>query len=172
VADREGEPAVNPQREQFLRAGPSRGSDETIGETPGVARATPIDSERFDERYAASGATASLAVEAEALGTDYQVNGYATIEQVDEMGRQLHLGPDSILLDLGAGCGWPGLYLADRLGCAVISTDPIASGIQVARRRALADGLHGRSLVIQANAIDLPLRSASVDAVVHTDLMC
>ena len=143
-----------------------------IGETPGVARATLIDSERFDERYAASGATAPLAVEAEALGTNYQVNGYATIEQVDEMGRQLHLGPGRILLDLGAGCGWPGLYLADRLGCAVISADPVASGIEVARRRALVDGLEGRSLAMQANAIDLPFRSASVDAVVHTDLMC
>jgi 2-polyprenyl-3-methyl-5-hydroxy-6-metoxy-1,4-benzoquinol methylase len=130
------------------------------------------DDERFRERYSASGAAALLAVEAEAVGSDYQANGFTTITQADELGRALRLRPGQVLLDVGAGCGWPGLYLASRHGCAVISADPIAEGVRVARQRAVADGLTGRSSALCAAAEALPLRRSSVDAVVHTDLLC
>ena len=130
------------------------------------------DVERFAERYAVSGADPILAVEAETLGSDYRANGYTTVEQADELGELLELGPGRVLLDVGAGCGWPGLYLAKRLGCSVMTMDPVAEGIAVAKARTESDSTADRGWVAVADAIDLPLRRRSVDAVVHTDLLC
>ena len=113
-----------------------------------------------------------LAAELEALGTDYQANGYTTRSQADELGRQLAVGPGQVLLDIGAGCGWPGLYLAGTSGCGVISVDPVAEGIAATRKRAAADGLADRSAQILGSATELPLHSRSIDAVVHTDVLC
>ena len=137
-----------------------------------MAKMTADERDRFGKRYAASGAEASLAVEAEALGSDFQANGYTTIDQAEALGALLELRPGQVLLDIGAGCGWPGLHLANRHGCAVVSLDPVAEGISVAARRALADGIADRGWAIRANADPLPLRPGSVDAVIHTDLLC
>jgi cyclopropane fatty-acyl-phospholipid synthase-like methyltransferase len=130
------------------------------------------DDERFAERYRNSGADAALTAEFEALGSDYQANGYTTITEADELGRVLGLGPGQVLADLGAGCGWPGLYLARTHGCAVVSIDPVAEGLAVAGRRAERDGLSEQAWTLQAHADALGLRPGSVDAVVHTDVLC
>ena len=130
------------------------------------------DVERFAERYAVSGADPIVAAETEALGSDYRANGYTTMEQADELGDLLGLGPGQLLLDVGAGCGWPGLYLATRHGCAVVSMDPVAEGIAVAEDRSRRDAIAERSWTVVADAVHIPLDSRSVDAVVHTDLLC
>ena len=130
------------------------------------------DSERFAERYALTGAQAQLAVEREALGADYQGNGYTTIAQADELGRVCELGADRVLADIGAGCGWPGLYLASRYGCLTVSVDRVQEGVDVAARRAAKEGLSDTSFAVCGDATHLPLRSWSVDAVIHTDLIC
>ena len=137
-----------------------------------MASRSADDSERFAERYTVMGAPAALAVETEALGSDYQANGYTTIEQADELGRVCGLAPGQVLVDVGSGCGWPGLYLALKHGCASITIDRVAAGVEVSARRAIRDGQERTSLAIQADATALPLRSASVDVVLHTDLLC
>ncbi|NIR39113.1 MAG: methyltransferase domain-containing protein [Actinobacteria bacterium] len=130
------------------------------------------DIERFRQRYRISHEEALLAAERAALGSDYGGNGYTTMEQAEEIGRRLALGPADVLLDIGAGCGWPGLHLASTLGCAVISTDPIPEGMVVARRRSIADRIDDRSWAVSAGAEAIPLRPGSVDAVIHTDVLC
>jgi len=130
------------------------------------------DVERFKQRYAVTGDETLLKVEREALGTDYQATAYTTSDQADEMGNDLRLGPGQLLLDIGAGCGWPGLYLAKEYLCAVVSVDLALAGVHVARERSQRDGLSGRSSAVQASADAIPLRSRSVDAIVHADAMC
>lgn len=130
------------------------------------------ETERFGERYALSGVDAIVAAEKEALGSDYQANGYTTRKQADELGRHLELGPGRVLLDIGAGCGWPGLYLARKHQCAVISLDPVAEGGAVAGARVLTDRLQTRAWAVRAAAQHLPIRPRSVDAVVHSDVLC
>jgi SAM-dependent methyltransferase len=170
-----GGPAVNPMLAPLLSsATPSSPTSRTDGRFPecDVSPAHDEEFERFGERYARSGVDAIVAVEMEALGSDYQANGYTTRDQADELGRVLELDPGRVLLDIGAGCGWPGLYLAQKHRCAVISLDPVAEGVAVARTRALADGCETRAWAVQGAAEHLPIRPRSVDAVVHSDVLC
>jgi ubiquinone/menaquinone biosynthesis C-methylase UbiE len=131
-----------------------------------------VDNKSFGNGYAIARDPVFGSAEMESLGTDYQADGYTTRSQADEIGQDLALGPGGLLLDVGAGCGFPGLYLAKRHGCAVISLDPVAEGGQVARQRAISDGLSERSWAIQADAESIPLPSRSVDAVVQADVLC
>ncbi len=131
-----------------------------------------LDSERFAERHEASGRSGPLAVEREALGSDYRATGYTTRAQADELGRLLDLRPGRLLVDVGAGCGWPGLYLADTFGCSVVSTDPVPEGAVAARDRIVADGLQDRAISAIATGDDLAVRNGSVDAIVHSDVLC
>lgn len=130
------------------------------------------DNERFRVRYATSGDAALLAAEAEALGTDYRANGYTTMAQAAEIARELMLEPGQLLVDIGAGCGWPGLYLAAKHSCAVISLDPVVEGVEVGKQRIAADGLGELVWPVCASGDALPLRSRSVDAVIHVDVLC
>lgn len=131
-----------------------------------------LDTERFEQRFESSRAAGPLATELEALGSDYGATGYTTRAQADQLGAVLGLGPGKVLLDIGAGCGWPGLYLATTFGCSVISTDPIAEGATAARDRLVHDGLRSRALAVVASGEQPPIRSGSVDAVVHSDVTC
>ena len=111
-------------------------------------------------------------VERRALGSDFGADGYATRTEVDELARILRLGPGQRLLDVGAGQGWPGLYLARETGCTAIVTDVPFDGLAAASRRADRDGIAKRAWAIVAGGDRLPLRPASVDAVIHTDVLC
>ena len=129
------------------------------------------DTERFSERYRID-ADVMLTLEREALGSDYRANGYTTRTQADRMGELLGLEPGHHLLDVGAGCGWPGLYLADRHRCTVVSTDPVGEGSDAARARIAADALVGRAAVVRAGGEALPFAGSSFDAVVSVDVFC
>ena len=122
--------------------------------------------------YAASAHPVAREVELRTLGSDFGANGYATLAEVDELADILALGPGRRLLDVGAGQGWPGLYLARQTGCDVVLTDVPLEGPAAARRRAASDGTSSRAWALVARGEALPLRRARVDAVVHTDVLC
>ena len=137
-----------------------------------VSRASNDPTERFSDRYLASSAAALLAAEREVLGSDYQANGYTTLVQAEQIGEALDLGSGDRLLDLGSGCGFPGLYLADRFGCSLATLDPVASGAITAANRAARDGLGDRHLAAIGLGAQLPFRDRVFDAIVHVDVMC
>ena len=130
------------------------------------------EAQRFAQRYTISGSPALLDAEMEVLGSNYEANGYTTRTQAELLGERLGLTAEDRLLDLGAGCGWPGLYLAKLHGCAVVSVDPVGEGLPVAVRRARLDGLAHRQASVRANGDSLPFKAGSFDAVVHTDVVC
>jgi sarcosine/dimethylglycine N-methyltransferase len=115
---------------------------------------------------------ALIDAELETLGSDYQANGYTTIGQAQELGRRLGLAAGDTLLDVGSGCGFPGLYLAAEHGCRLITADPVSEGAAVAITRAERDDMATRHAAIVASGTDLPFLSGSVDGVVHTDVLC
>ena len=128
--------------------------------------------ERFTDRYRLCCSPSWLAVETDVLGADYGSTGYTTRTQADELARHLRLGPGDLLADVGAGSGWPGLYLATTTGCRVVGTDLPADGLRRARDRAHATHGVGRAAYVVASGRWQPLRSAAFDAVVHTDVLC
>ena len=87
---------------------------------------------QFSERYATPSAAVSHDIERRVIGAVWGVNGYTTLNQADEIGRLLHLGPSRLLLDVGTGRGWPGLHLAQTTGCTVVGTDMPIEGLEVA----------------------------------------
>lgn len=124
----------------------------------------------FRERYAAAPTGSTRAVERIVIGTDWGANGYTTRDQADRLGHLLDLEPDRRLLDVGSGRGWPGLYLAARTGADVVLTDLPIEGLRLALQRAEQEQLPASAIVASGNA--LPLRPASFDAIVHTDVLC
>jgi cyclopropane fatty-acyl-phospholipid synthase-like methyltransferase len=106
------------------------------------------------------------------LGADFGGNGYTTVEQARLLGERLNLGPDSRLLDIGAGRGWPGLYLAQTTGCAVVLTDLPQEAMRRAQERARKEALGERTAAVVASARRLPFRQETFDAIVHADVLC
>ena len=128
--------------------------------------------ERFSERYGTAWTDASRRAEQAVIGGDWGANGYTTAAQADVLAEALALAPTTRLLDLGAGRGWPGLYLAQRTGCEVVCTDVPVEGLRAAVARARVEGLSARSAAVVASARQLPFRAVGFDAIVHTDVLC
>jgi methylase of polypeptide subunit release factors len=106
------------------------------------------------------------------IGSNWGANGYTTLAQADRLGDVLRLDAGTRLLDLGAGRGWPGLYLAHRTRCSVVLTDIPFDALRLALERAEHEDLSHAAAAVVASARALPFAGASFDAVVHTDVLC
>lgn len=137
-----------------------------------AVREEVLAQERYRERYGPDVSPAELEVEREVLGGDYGGNGYTTLAQADQLAAVLALGPEDRLLDIGTGCGWPGLYLARTTGCSAVLTDLTVPAMARARQRAAQDRTSDQVQVAVASARHLPFRDESFDAIVHTDVLC
>ena len=127
---------------------------------------------RFVQRYGEDRGDVVQRIELAVIGGDWGANGYTTIAQADELAAVLELGAGSMVLDVGAGRGWPGLYLAAVTGCSMVLTDMPMEGLASARERGMREGVDDRTWPVNASARDLPFRVGTFDAVVHTDVLC
>ena len=127
---------------------------------------------RFSQRYGEERGDVIRSIELAVIGGDWGANGYTTIAQADQLAAIVELGAGSLVLDIGAGRGWPGLYLAARTGCSVVMTDVPVEGLVSARARGQREGLDDRAWPVNASARDLPFPVETFDAVVHTDVLC
>lgn len=128
--------------------------------------------EEFERRYRLGEAPARRRVEQLVLGSDYGATSYTTVSQAADLAQRLQLGPDVSLLDLGAGSGWPGLYLAAATGCRVVLADRPEEGLRIAQQRALEDGLADRCGFVRSSGELMPFRSQVFDAITNTDVFC
>ena len=137
---------------------------------------TPIEREaaalkRFADGYETRGGEVSRLIDLETRGAGVGANGYTTMAQADQLADVLRLRPGVRLLDIGAGRGWPSLYLAKKTGCNVVLTDIPAATVREAAQRASEPPLRERCRFAIASADRLPLRTASFDAIVHADTL-
>lgn len=128
--------------------------------------------DRFSNTYRIGQLEFMLEIERSVCGCDYGGTSWTTKTEAQEVIDVLKLGPGREYLEVGAGSGWPGLYLAQQSGCNVTLTDLPFNGLQIARKRAAADQLAGRCGVVSADGAALPFRKGSFDAIYHSDVLC
>lgn len=126
---------------------------------------------RFRERYSIEATDAARAVEREVIGADFGANGYTTLRQAEMLVERLDLGPASLVLDVGSGRGWPGLFLTETAGCTVVLSDVPLPALSVARRRAIERSLTDRASIFRSSATDPPFVSRAFDAITHADAL-
>jgi len=128
--------------------------------------------ERFSKKYQLVHSELLKKIERSNCGCDYGSTSFTTLEQVKILGGMLTLGPGKRLLEVGAGSGWPGLYLAQESGCDVTLTDLPIEGLRLAKQRAELDQLSGTSEMVVASGSALPFPAGSFDAISHADVLC
>src|SRR6266481_828521 len=111
-------------------------------------------------------------LERSVCGCAYGSTSWTTRREAELIAQLLELRPAAKLLDVGAGSGWPGLYLSELTGCDVVLADVPLSGLRIAIERAARDGLGERCMGIVANGARLPLQDHCVDAISHSDVLC
>jgi SAM-dependent methyltransferase len=140
--------------------------------TAAASRDERASREHFREKYAAAASTEAAEIERRVLGASWGANGYTTLSQADDLVRRLTLRPGALVLDLGTGRGWPGLYMAARTSCALVGVELSFDALVEAAQRARDERLDERVATVVAAAGSLPFRPMSFDAIVHTDVLC
>jgi SAM-dependent methyltransferase len=127
---------------------------------------------RFGEEYRLGQAPVMREIERKVCGCDYGGTSWTTREEARRAGGWLRLGPGKRLLEVGAGSGWPGLYLAAATGCDVTLVDLPVEGLKIAAERAASEGLAGACWLAAGDGTALPFKNACFDAVIHSDVLC
>ena len=133
---------------------------------------TPAATTRsFEEKYQVCRAGVVRDTVRSALGSDLP-NGYTTLDQAERLAGHLNVGLGDLLLDLGAGRGWPGSHIAEATGCGLISSDLPMEALVVAQQSLAAMGPDRLAEALCADGRRLPFGDAVFDAVCHADVLC
>ena len=127
---------------------------------------------RFEGIYERAQLPVIKDIERRVFGSDYGANSWTTRAEADDICQLLELRSGHRLLDVGAGSGWPGLYMAKQSGCDVVLVDMPRAALGMAVDRAVQDQLSNRSWASVADAASLPFGNTVFDAVSHSDILC
>lgn len=128
--------------------------------------------DEFDLEYRCGRQAAMQAAERAVCGCDYGSTAWTTRAEADRIAAALRLAPGVRLLEIGAGSGWPALYLAGQSGCEAVLTELPLAGLWMAVERAARERMAGRCAGAAADAAALPFSGQSFDAVNHSDVLC
>ena len=65
---------------------------------------------RFSDKYRHGQTALCQEIERNVFGCVYGATSWTTRNEADAVAKRLGLGPDTRLLDVGAGTGWPSIY--------------------------------------------------------------
>jgi ubiquinone/menaquinone biosynthesis C-methylase UbiE len=126
----------------------------------------------FETRHEYHAHPAMRALETEVLGCDYGGTSWTTRQQAEEIPSALGLNQGVKLLEIGAGTGWPGIFLAGISGCDITLVDLPLNALKYATERARTEGLAHVSRAISASGAALPFTDGAFDAIEHSDVLC
>lgn len=103
------------------------------------------------------------------LGGSFHPGG---VRLTERLGQLLELNPRTRVLDVAAGTGTSGIFLAKRFGCEVVGIDFSRKNVEEANRTALEAGLAERASFRWADAERLPFADGSFDALICECSFC
>jgi SAM-dependent methyltransferase len=106
------------------------------------------------------------------LGCDFGGTSWTTKAQADIIPAALELNTGTRLLEIGAGTGWPGIYVASSSSCDITLLDLPHSALKHALQRSQDEHIHQRCTAVSASGCALPFATASFDAIEHSDVLC
>jgi len=106
------------------------------------------------------------------LGCDFGGTSWTTRTQADAIPAALGLAAGVSLLEIGAGTGWPGIYMASQAGCDVTMLDLPVNSLKSANRRARDENVENRCRSVAASGSALPFANGSFGAIGHSDVLC
>jgi ubiquinone/menaquinone biosynthesis C-methylase UbiE len=110
-----------------------------------------------------------------AMGEDFPEEfwhiSFLTLAEAERIARELALGAESSLVDLGCGTGGPALYFAATTGARVTGIDLSGAAVRVAAGRAEALGLSGVARFRKSSFTETGLDTASADSAVSFDAL-
>jgi SAM-dependent methyltransferase len=136
------------------------------------AAKTPSCSCYFEAQHEQHTHPAMRALERDVLGCDFGGTSWTTKRQADKIPTTLGLTAESKMLEIGAGTGWPGVYLAGLTGCDVTLLDIPVNSLNYAMQRAVEDRIEGRCQAVAASGAALPFATSTFDAIGHSDVLC
>lgn len=128
--------------------------------------------EQFAGEYRRAQSPLALDLERAVCGCDYGGTSWTTRDEAERMGRLLELRQGRKLLEIGAGSGWPALYLAARSGCDATLADLPHDALRIAAHRAAREPAAGAIAMAVADGACLPFKTGQFDAICHSDVLC
>ncbi len=129
-------------------------------------------SEHFADDYRRAQAPVMLDLERAVCGCDYGGTSWTTRDEAEQIGRLLDLGEGTKLLEIGAGSGWPALFLAGKTGCDATLADVPFDALRIAADRVASEPSKGEISLVVADGAALPFNAGLYDAVSHSDVLC
>ena len=129
-------------------------------------------SEHFANEYQQAQAPVILDLERAVCGCDYGGTSWTTRDEAERMGRLMELAEGRRLLEIGAGSGWPALYLAGLAGCEATLADLPQVALRIAADRVASEPVDGRISLAVADGACLPFKQDHFDAISHSDVLC
>jgi cyclopropane fatty-acyl-phospholipid synthase-like methyltransferase len=129
-------------------------------------------SEHFANEYRQAQAPVILDLERAVCGCDYGGTSWTTRDEAERMSSLMELAEGSRLLEIGAGSGWPALYLAGLSNCHATLADLPHEALRIAADRVAGESLHGEIFMTVADGACLPFKRGYFDAISHSDVLC
>jgi SAM-dependent methyltransferase len=89
---------------------------------------------------------------------------FGGLRMTEELARRCHVTAQTYLLEVGSGVGQTACYLAEKIGCRVLSIDLSPAMVSWAQQRAARRGLQDRVEFRVADAQQLPFADHTFDA--------
>lgn len=124
----------------------------------------------FDSTYSNFEVAVLTRIREKTFGEDFGQNSWTTAAEYRMWADWLEVDQNSHVLEVASGSGGPAIFLAQRRGCRITGIDVNLHGVEVATRRARAEGMSDRVIFRETDAdAALPFSDHAFDAVICID---